>query len=740
MARAPVKSRTTGLHRTVVVGAIGLMAACAAPGNPGGDNSSPARDSWFDTQISIDAQPSAPPETPPNAPSTPPVPAEPLTEQQQRQLQIFSLTVLNPSAEITSEVRRNAAQELLAMGVPEAIEVLDQGLRSQKPAVILAVVNAMQTAVTPVESLRKSALAALLGAPDGVVESLSWAVARYGSDALKQVAEMALNRAETPAARLGPIQALSAFEGQAAAASLMRIVNNPDESAELVSAACDGLQRLSGLSHGPDVAAWRVWWKEAGALPAGQWSAYITKSLSKRAAQLQQDLQKQREANDNTSRELFGAYRDLFPALATDEQLRRLPGLMQHSLAPVREFALGRVSVLLQDSVRIPPEVQQKVADRLLDESPALRAQAARTLHEMNYEGIGTLIATRVSTETTPAVVSAFLDILIKRPARAAVEPAKKWLGDAELGEKAARVIWRTHETDALPAETLSSLRTDLRKLFQQRNTPSITRLLAWIGDDSDVAALTGLLDGENPALRGAVAEGFAQRGLRQPLIPRAADPSIYPFAIQAVADGPADVASLRLLINWSPTDATSKMWNDGVARLLGRLPTANLLAADDVLASAVHVDASVRRSLLARIVNMPKEELAASQRAIAIARYAPFLIDQGDAARAYTLLDSVRGQLEGEAPLLFQAAALSGRYDKAAEISAEAQEWVNLLSRTADRDLTAAAPLCNEINRRFAGRLAQEHRATVDQISQAIRRDASADATSNYPNNGPRP
>ncbi|MHC4447197.1 MAG: hypothetical protein ACYSXF_05375, partial [Planctomycetota bacterium] len=49
---------------------------------------------------------------------------------QQRQLAVFDRTVRNPSADIDPETRRHAAEELIAMDLPEATERLAEALSS----------------------------------------------------------------------------------------------------------------------------------------------------------------------------------------------------------------------------------------------------------------------------------------------------------------------------------------------------------------------------------------------------------------------------------------------------------------------------------------------------------------------------------------------------------------------------------------------------------------------------------
>ncbi len=60
-----------------------------------------------------------------------------LSARQRRLLQVFGTILLNPSNDIDTETRRRAAEELIAMGLPEATARLDHALRSGEINVML---------------------------------------------------------------------------------------------------------------------------------------------------------------------------------------------------------------------------------------------------------------------------------------------------------------------------------------------------------------------------------------------------------------------------------------------------------------------------------------------------------------------------------------------------------------------------------------------------------------------------
>jgi hypothetical protein len=238
------------------------------------------------------------------------------------------------------------------------------------------------------------------------------------------------------------------------------------------------------------------------------------------------------------------------------------------------------------------------------------------------------------------------------------------------------------------------------------------------------VTDLTALLDSDDPARRVAVAEGFWKRGLRQPLLDRADDEAIYPFAIRALADGPPDLTGFNTLATLRPNETHRRLWSEMVLKLASRIPPGDLLAADDVLRSVAYVDVALRRDMLLQAAAQPHDAFAIATRLAIAERLAPMLLDLGEAARAHELLSALNGAA-GSSPALavprFQAAALTGHYDVAARVQPDAEAWVNLLSREFERGNPACPRLLDEIVRRFSAQLAPAAATRLRDIGRAL-------------------
>jgi hypothetical protein len=668
-----------------------------------------------------------------------------LNQQQMRQLQVFGPILLNPSSDIDSNTRRNAAHELIEMNATEATELLAEALRSRKAPVMLAAASALYASRASLPELSDPAVIALVGAPAEALEPLSWLVSQYGEPALRRVAELATNKSNSVDSRLGPIYALGSFRSRSAAVHLISIVQSGDSpapantnggngAAQIMQAACMSLERLTGLPHGTNAARWSEWWRDASMLSDDQWYRLVADSLSRRIAELQQQLIRESAANQLAARELAEAYRDLYPALTTDEQLRRLPKLLDDQLPAVREFGINRISLLLRDSVRIPVEIQTKLAQRLGDEIPALRLAAARLLDELNYESTGEVVAARLTGEKNNAVIQGYLEVLAKRPCLAAVEPLRRMLRDRELGPASASTMWQILGTLSIDDAESAALIEASRAAYHQLQSPPLARLLAFIGDTSDTADMTALLDSDDRAMRVAVAEGFARRGMRQPLLDRADDPDVFAFAVNAIVHGEPTLANFTLLARLNPPESQTQMWLDGLQVLADRLGPLNVISVDDLLASISGVSRAHRQTILLKALEAPSEQLGEARSKI-IVRVVPLLLEHGQPTRAHDLLESipVTGTAQVQA-LRFKAAVLSGHYDAAANLNADPREWLALLSTIVERDATAATPLRDEIERRFAGKLVQDDQARFDRLTEQLQRAALGNVTPPVP------
>ncbi len=622
-----------------------------------------------------------------------------------RQLEVFESTVTNPSPDIDPTIRRHAAEELMAMDVPAATDVLAGALQSGAPAVELAVIEAMETAARPVKGLLEPAVSTLQVTIDENRERLSLILPRYGRPALDLVARRALDDKTAAERRIGPVYALASFRSRESAGFLMALLNSAaPPPPEVVLAACKSLERLTGLPYGSDAEQWRQWWLKLKDEPIEKWLQIVVTHLQARNGELERQITTEQREKREIANELSDSLRELFLHLTPDQQLERLPDLIDDDKVPIREFAIGRVDRMLRDSERVPDDIQARLASVLANtsEEPFLRLAAARLLNDLTYPGTTVMIIDALSAEHDQAIARGYFEILGKRPSPEAMNSMLSWLEDPTAGDAAATALWGLiANAGAQPdKETVRAVRAG----YNARQTPSHARLLAAIGLTADRDRLEPLLDSQDSAVQRAVAEGFAWAGMRDPMLERVTDSDIYPYAVAVLVRGPADMASFTSLSQLAPPQEHADAWSAAVVALSSRLAPADLVAADDLLASQPHAPRKLRAEVLAPVAQLPSSALADDRRAELLMRLAELQLGLREYAQALQTTQRINGvpmspQL---AQLKFKAAVLARAYDEAASLSPAAHVWVETLDRLIEDHPASAAALAIEIDRRF--------------------------------------
>lgn len=649
--------------------------------------------------------------------------ASPLTVRQERDLALFTAILRDESIEL--EIRRGVAENLLEMGIPEALRVLEGELTTGDDAGKQAVLAAIPRAEHPPAQFLDLCLSMLSIAPVTLHDDLAVVLSRYGAPARQAIAAIASDPSRPEMERLAAIRALGEFQGRDAAAELMRLMDEAGREPEsVICAAGESLRRLTELRYACDAGAWRRWWADASRLPPEEWESDLVRVLSARRSELERQNADERAARERITARLSTVYNDLFPAMSEDEQLRRLPALLDDELPIVREFAVRRIERLMRDSVRIPVEIQDALAQRLGDPgSVRVRAQASRLLEQLSYENAPELIARQLGRERDASVAAALLDVLSRRPTLSAVEPATAWIANPTVGPAAANAIWALEDLSLIEVAHREAAIAALRDAAATKRLPERERLRACLEPSDDPTEIEALLDGDDPALRRAVAEGFARRLHRRPLVDRAGDPIIYPHALYALAHGPSDPASFQMLASLTPDEAAVDLWTDAVLTLAGRMNPADVLDADFMLGQFSQTTPELRRAMLLRVAQREDVEIPPEQQRDLLSRLAPLLMDAQQAELAHELLSALDEQDDTQTlkVLRFKAAALTDRYELAAGYEDVPESWVSLLEWAAELDSETAVQLHDEILRRYGDRITGQLQADFEAISAKI-------------------
>jgi hypothetical protein len=654
-----------------------------------------------------------------------------LSAEQEKDLQF--LAAILESDQTDPVTWTGATERLLRMEVPEAIEEIDRALRSGRTPLILAITDALANQPRPTPGLLDALIAALRSAPPETLSRLSAVLAKYEDAAIGPVASVARDRSIAVAERLGPVYALGAFPTREAVDRLMELADPASGEPDAIRiAAVESLTRLSGLDLGADFRAWREWWGEARDQSPEQWARDVVRRYRAQIGELQE---RQRMLAERYVALLGELYRSLPPERRSERLLLDL----DDPLATVRAFAMERIDRLLRDSVAISGELRARLIVALRDEDPALRRRAAELLHELNEATLPARLAELLATEPDREVITTYLDLLSRRPDEVALQPVLDRLADRTIGDKAADAAWELLRAVPLTDELRTAARQAVEQAREVRESPSLIRLAAMVGDAATRDALVPLLDGDDPATKAAVAEGLRARGDYEPLLARADDPVIYPSAVRALADGPADVESFRRLAGLEPAPETREHWERAVRSLARRLDASSLLEADRILAGTPYAGDSLRVLVLSQGAVLGPEAMSRADRVELLRRLTPLLIDQGEALRALEFLDQLNGT-DLPTPLRdirFRAQLIVGRFDAAAALVPDPARWVSLLSEFAKDDFEVAVRLRDEINRRFADELTPELRSTFEAVSRTL--PPSADSAVITEGDGPK-
>ena len=655
-------------------------------------------------------------------------PSQPLTPQQ---VQSAGALLMDLDPGIDPAKRLVAATSLWHSPDVEAAAALSEALRSGRAEVMVPVLDLMAASASPRRELLQPLLDAIVEGVFDIEPSLHAALAAYGEAGLNAAGRIASSGIALMDQRIRAIRCLGSFTrlGPACVEHLIALLD-PDrkEPQPIIDAACESLGSVTRMAWGRDVAAWRDWWASARTQSPDAWAPDAVRTLSSRLNDLQ-------ARHDLLARRYVNALRDLFVRLPLDQQLAALPPLLEDDTLLVREFALDRVSRLLRDSERVPPEIQSLLVRRLdAEPSGRLRLQTATLLNELNDEALPAWLERAIESESRASVASGLLQLLADRHEKVSITVITRWLKDEMAGEPAATAAWIMMRDAAVSEEDLVVLRESVADAFRHRKGPMVVRLMASICTDDMLPEVDTLLSDPVESIRRACAEGLRARGRTDLLIARSGDPVIFSQAVESLVESDPTLNAFTTLAQLEPAHPESRqLWSGALVRLAHRLPISTLLAADNILMSR-QVELPVRAQALARVV-IASEDAAEPLPTALVARVAEIRLAHDDANGALQVLAATNSTDDPTlTDLKFDSLLMLARYDEAEQVRDDVDAWLTAMDRVTRRRPDLIGGLREEILNRFHDSLTDDQRTALRQANAEGRGTADGESGMELP------
>jgi hypothetical protein len=649
----------------------------------------------------------------------PPRPAPAPAAVDPQELSFLRSVLGNPTNSI--ETRRRAAAKLLRIAAPvgaaTVVSLLDASAGEARDA--LGAVFRDAAAEDPELAAALVGSLAYAAVEDRSRISETVVYTGVGIDAI--VVEVAVDPAKSVEFRRAAIETLGRLPSRPSAEALLRITDpSRREPAEVRAAAFRSLESLAGLPLGDDHAAWRVWWEREGGFDSLERTCEErAEALSLRLAQSERDRSAVDERADRTAARLRSALAELLLGMDLAARQERVQRLLADELPTLRAFAVEQVERMLRNGDRIGEDMTVTLATLLDDPVASLRGRAAKILASLAWPAIGEEIAKRLPNEQDVADALIALEILAERPAEGSMPALLDRMEVAATAEAAARAVARLQAAGLAPVGWRERAAAIARRSLAETDPPipAMARVFALSGEESDADAIEALLDSPDARVRRAVAEGWARRGVFEPLASRSSDPAIYlPLAASLVELEPTVSGLDRMLALSRPAESAGE-YESVLLRFVNTLPVASLLEADRLLAEAgapvsVRLEALKRASAPVNGTSLSREVLEESME-----RRAVILLSLGRVEEVADLLSNQA--LLPDQPLfglLFEARLRAGRFDRAASQQPDPAAWIEVMARiAADPALAAAATVIGEeIARRFGDALDDEQIAAI--------------------------
>ncbi len=344
----------------------------------------------------------------------------------------------------------------------------------------------------------------------------------------------------------------------------------------------------------------------------------------------------------------------------------------------------------LSSSTALDAQVSESAKSQLQDPNPVIRSKAARLISRLVPPDAMLVLTSALNIEDSPVAAEPMLLGVARWPNPEAVSSVMRWfVADNAPFNAACQAVWSLEQANLLDAESYHPvLITELRENAPEQLGAEGMKLIAKIGDASDLSSMVQLLLHDNTSLQQWAANALVETPRAVEVLAQAAEGNQAIFhaaadsliAHRATPEGLRRLASLPYPDEESRTDALIQM---GQSIKIDRLAEAVRLADLDPASSVL---------LLQRLLNGNIE--ISSRTAKGIILLAQIELNQSRPNRAYeaaialdtfTLEPNDRIRID---KIKVGSMILLGRMTEAYEINSEVQVWLNAITLAFDQEL----------------------------------------------------
>ncbi len=388
--------------------------------------------------------------------------------------------------------------------------------------------------------------------------------------------------------------------------------------------------------------------------------------------------------------EILTLYRRLHIELDDAGRSALIVDLFDDPRLEIRRLGFELTDRDLSSNTVLAPEVSESAKGMLRDQSPEIRAKAARLIMRLIPPDAMMVLTESLAHETDPDAAEPMLMGIARWPSPEAVEPVLVWfLRDDSPFAAASSAAWSIEQSGYWDPEAhhpvlLDRLRHEDPKALREAGM----KLIARLGDASDLGMLMSLLLADDEHQQQWAANALVETPRSVELLVQAAEENdrLFKAASDSLIRHRATPEGLRRLVSLPYPDEQTRQ--DAIVRMGAALE-------NDRLAEAVRLaglDADQTVLLLNRLLN-GEIELTAR-------------VAKGIILLAQTQLDALRPNRAFEASLALDEVALDpadrsrvvsikvislvllGKLDEAVEVSSDWSLWLEAIRRTPDAEL----------------------------------------------------